>query len=495
MSNVPPESRLLYRRQFVLGPRLVPKFRHWPYAPIGPDFCVQTHADLPLYKANQNNIDITLLGYVIDPSAPESDNEEILHNLASRCSSAKDAPNYAHDLCGRWVMIVRDEHDIIMFNDPCGLREAFFTDQNFDEFWCASQPTRIAAILDLDFSTPANNFMQSRFFEENHEPWWPAGTTPYDGIARLQPNHFLDLRSCKLERFWPSEPIQKLPLERAVGKAADRLRNSVRAASYRFPLALPITAGFDSRTVMAATKDIDDIWHYTALRNGLTKGSSDVRTPGRLLRKLGCKHNVIECPIEMSERFAKIYQENTLPAHDSAGAIALGILPEYRQERVSLSGHCSEIVRDVDNIIHRDPAPSASRLAEIELMHDEPFAIEHFQNWIDRSQSVVESSGCRLLELFYWEQEWGCWGANGQSQWDLVHERFTPFNDRELLQTLLGVELRFRGGPDYTCHRRIIELLWPELLSEPFNRPESQLFARIKAKALKVLPFTIFAKR
>src|SRR5690606_18222842 len=93
----------------------------------------------------------------------------------------------------------------------------------------------------------------------------------------------------------------------------------------------------------------------------------------------------------------------------------------------------------------------------------------HLGLWMEQARAAADATGHRLWDLYFWEQEHGNWAANGQSQWDLVHERFTPFDSRPILATLLGVDPVHRQGPDFPLYRRIIEILWPELLREPVN--------------------------
>ncbi len=63
----------------------------------------------------------------------------------------------------------------------------------------------------------------------------------------------------------------------------------------------------------------------------------------------------------------------------------------------------------------------------------------------------------------------GNWQAMSQLEWDIVHEVFTPFNCRTLLENLLSVDEKYRVHDDPIIFRRIITDLWAEVLSEPIN--------------------------
>lgn len=392
----------------------------------------------------------------------------------------------ASGLTGRFVMIIHDGTGLVLFHDPCGLREVFHSTSAVAETWCASQSTRIAGPLGFTADETGREFMASSYYTDHHEPWWPGPSTPYRHLRRLQPNHYLDLREREVCRFWPNRPLEQIEPEVAAQTVAELLRSSIRAASMRFPLALPITAGMDSRTILAATRDIRNVYFYTALRQGLDRHSADIRVPGRLLRRLGIEHHILDCPQTMSAEFARVYKANTMPAHDSAGAIAEGLLAAYPLLRTTLSGHCGEIARDTFRISHT-PAPDAAALSRLMGMGDNPMAIHWFGDWLETVRPISDQFGYRVWDLFFWEQEHGSWAANGQSQWDLVHERFTPFNQRGVLETLLGTNPVFRQPPRYELHRRIMQILWKDILVEPFNPPQRGIRARMRSLLARAL--------
>jgi hypothetical protein len=473
------DSRLRYRRQFVLGPRCARSFLDVPELDVAPGLVAQVHPELGVHRVETQGLRLTLLGYAIDPEAPDRDDHDILQVVGQRAASVRDVPEAMLGLTGRWVLIADDGTDLILLNDPCGLREVFYTRPEFGETWCASQASRIADELDLETSPQAASFMDSTYFRRHHEPWWPGGTTQWAELHRLQPNHYLDLNTRRMHRFWPNATRPDLEPDEAAHIGAAMLRRIVHAGARRFDLALPLTAGMDSRSLLAATRGLNGVWHYTALHAGLHGDSPDIHTARQLLSQVGRVHHVIKCPRRMSSEFAEIYCQNTTPAHESAGAIAEGLFHQYSQQRVSMSGHCSEIARDTFGISHT-PSPDGAALAMLMGMQDNPYAIEQFGRWLEDAGPVAERYGHRVWDLFFWEQEYGTWAANGQAQWDLVHERFTPFNHRALLTVLLAVDPSHRQGPDYPLYEMIIGILWPELLREPFNSPPRSFDARVR---------------
>ena len=52
---------------------------------------------------------------------------------------------------------------------------------------------------------------------------------------------------------------------------------------------------------------------------------------------------------------------------------------------------------------------------------------------------------------------------------DIAIDEFYPFGTRRLVETILAVDESLRPYENSQVHRRMIELLWPELLSQPIN--------------------------
>jgi hypothetical protein len=99
-------------------------------------------------------------------------------------------------------------------------------------------------------------------------------------------------------------------------------------------------------------------------------------------------------------------------------------------------------------------------------------AIKEFDNWLEGAKPACEASGLNILDLFHWESRAGRWVAAAFSEYDIAHESFTPYNNRYLNTVLLGISEKHRRNRMWYVGLKIIDLLWPEVLSEPINPPE-----------------------
>src|SRR5262249_404951 len=132
--------RLLYRRQFILGPSYVEDLLSWTRVRISDSLKLSAHPDLPVSRITAGNTSITLLGYLLDPAHPDADDDAIVTQLMAALSHRGfDAVLAATDsLGGRWVLIVDDGATVRLFTDPMGLRQVCYTNELWHgETWCA----------------------------------------------------------------------------------------------------------------------------------------------------------------------------------------------------------------------------------------------------------------------------------------------------------------------------------------------------------------------
>lgn len=450
MIENPPQSPPIFNRQFVIT-----KTSSWL-----PNWKTQRSLNRYIHTyglevTQTDNLRISLLGYAVDPTTPKASNRDIVNQLASGDST--HALKVACSLGGRWVLLCEFPDHEFLLHDACGLRQVFYSSE-----FCASQASTAAKFYGLKPSEEAiRGFLETKFAKTNDEYWWPGDSTQFEGVKCLLPNHYLDLNSTSTHRFG-LEKIQPGTWE----ASSEILPALITAAAHRFQLSLPLTAGWDSRTILAACMKAGvKPYCYTLKWGERTKAHQDLRIPPQLI---DWPHQIIECPARASDEFSKAFHESVDPSHDSA--IPMGLWNGYPKDRVSLSGHCSEVARCFYQ--ERNANVTPEYLAEITSMDGTPFVLEQFANWLMDAQMEAQRCGIHILDLFYWEQRAGRWAANGQAQWDIIHERFTLFNHRPLIFSLLSVPEEFRKSPDYLLYKEMIEDMAPHLLEIPIN-PDS----------------------
>jgi hypothetical protein len=466
------EDTRIFPNQFLIGPETVRGLRDWQTLRIGEGMQVTAHPDLGLLQVSDAQRSLTLLGYILDSTDPGAGDQAVLQRLLERFSSFSDLFEATSGCGGRWVIVATQGEQARLFTDAIGLRQCFFTpERRGSGIWVGSQPGIMAECLGLEIDEDASRFIDSYAFRSNAEYRWPGTRTPFKEIRHLLPNHYLDLRSGQDQRYWPTGPLDTVSPADAVERLAHLLPALIEAASRRFDLALALTAGWDSRLVLAASRGVTDKLEYMTVRQGnMPDTACDVVTTSRLLARLGLQHHVVKALPAMSAEFSYRFKRSVFLAHNHYGGDAEAILAWSRRRKVVMTGSGAEISR----CSFRAELPfsdlrriTAGDLARLQRMDGLDFAIEAFEAWL---AATGDRDVFNVLDLFEWEQGHGNWLAMTQLEFDSAwRDIFTPYNCREVLSTLLSVDERYRRKPDFLLFKKAIERFWPEVMAEPIN--------------------------
>ncbi len=140
----------------------------------------------------------------------------------------------------------------------------------------------------------------SRFPGNTPCQFFPGHLTVRSPVRRLLPNHSLNLVTWKPRRFWPTAPFASLTGEMVATEIKERLTGNVTSLGARLGcLTLPITAGFDSRVLLAvvAAERMSNrvtLISFRYSREFGTKSTHDVSTGLRLAAATGFKHVIID---------------------------------------------------------------------------------------------------------------------------------------------------------------------------------------------------------
>jgi len=460
-------KRLLYRCQFVLGPNFVENLETWKKIEITNSIKLTVHPDLTTCQVIENNKSITLLGFILDPDNPKSTDTDIVTGLIQKLSISDPFFEHTERLGGRWILIVNDGREIILFNDASGLRQVFYTNNRYTkDLWCASQPGFISELLEFQESEEAVKFINSDAFRNKKENWWPGESSPYREIKRLLPNHYFNLRTGHSHRYWPNKVINQLDPEKAVDEIAKIIRNLLTSAFNRFDLAISLTAGWDSRVVLAASKEISKKVSYITVKHLTLSDSADIEVSSALLSKLGLKHDIVTESSVMNDDFVRVFKKSCSFAHDVYARDAQAIFDCYNLSKVAVTGSVSEIAK-CSIRLPGDEKVTAEKLSLLRGHKGHPFATKYNRKWLE---GLSEAYNFNIMDLWLWEIRHGIWLAMTQLEFGMVwQDIFTPYNCRKLLIIMLSVDEEYRKSPTYKLYKELCLNLWPETLSEPIN--------------------------
>jgi hypothetical protein len=465
-------EELKYCKQFILGPQYCEKLTSWEKIKVDDSIHLMTHPNLNTYQVAKGDKSLTLIGFILDPDNPVNANADIVNALFLKLSDFDSFVRHTYKYGGRWILIVNDGSQIRLFNDAVGLRQVFYTEtSHVQELWCASQPGLIAEVLGLKMGAEAVNFIDSYEFRKNSEFRWPGNSTPYNEIKHLLPNHYLNLETGRCKRFWPDRPLSDHSPHEVLENVTSTLKGLMKSASNRFDLALSVTAGLDSRVVLAASRSIrDSISCMTVRQIGMQDDHPDITTAAQLSSYLGLKHDVVRSSLIIDDEFINIFKKNVPIPHYIYAPDAQAILNYYAYDKVAVTGSTSEVSRSSFRALinrPRDHKLTVQHFMRLQGMGSNKFARDHYEKWLS---GLGNAYNLDILNLFEWELDDGNWLSMCQLEFDIAwKDIFSPFNCRRLITALLSVKQEYMMPPKYELYRMLIKNMWPDVLDVPIN--------------------------
>jgi hypothetical protein len=408
--------------------------------------------------------EIVLLGFIIDPLSPNLSNSEILDHLIREVKNNPD--NLLKEIqkfSGRFVILYNCNNSLIAFNDCCGLRQIYFNSDG--PFTMSSSPELILSTLGYTFqmSNTLTSLFNNKHFIKKEFPWYKE--TWYDPrIKKVLPNHFLKINDRSVNRIeyyftGPDNQNDILDFAKSV------LTGSLDAIHKRDEVIQPITAGWDTRILLAASRELADKTKYYLFDNPDEKFVDRI-VATNLSKKLGFEFSLIE-PDPLKEEFADTFKKRFAVPRilEKTAHIQWHYYNSQKSGIININGNGGEVARCYYN--------SKTRNGTIDDITTITGFSSIFKNdiaeWISESRTFSDTSGIGNLDLFYWEHRMGNWGSMFPFEQDIAIEEFSPFNNKNLLYSILKIKSSDRRPPDYKFFRELILHLWPETLIEPIN--------------------------
>lgn len=482
-------EKYLFRRQFILGPRYAKSLEKWNKVSLDNKLFFNVHPDLEILKVTFGEKIIVLLGYILDPFNPSSSNLEIINKIIGNISVADDIFTYLDSMCGRFAFIVKINDELRIFNDAAGYRQVFYYKDDSNNIWCASQPSIIAEECGLRIDQDiATDLSQLPLIRDETSRWYPGNITLYRNIFHLTPNHYLNLKSGEVKRYWPLRNLEPISVERAAEHSSEILQGGFEGALKRFKVALTVTAGYDTRVLLAACKMLKERIHcITHTHGNLNENGPDIQIPRKLLGQLGIEHHVAYHSDKVDNDFEIIFKRNVTGAKDLHKKNAYAFLKYFENAGMEMvvaqgegGGLCQRFYRSPPAILRVDE----KTLATVIGMGRNRTAERAMEGWLESANKAV-AYGINILDLLYWEMRLGNWSTLAVSSYDIVFESLLPFNCRKLMEYFVSVDIKNRLTRKDT-HISSIRQMWPELLQYPINPPidkKDKVMTKIRGKA------------
>jgi len=485
-------ANLLFRGQFVLGPTPFAPTPHWSCRPLRHGLVLSAHPELLVTAESIQDTTVVFLGFAVDPLNPARTEQDIVRSLTKDASDVATLIRLTKPLAGRWAIIYQNQEGTCLFTDPIGYRTVFYYSDG-RHLWCGSQPEIIKANCKLSWNTDEKllGLLMNPAFG-THESKWVGAQTVYKGCLHLMPNHYLDVNRTTQTRFYPTEPLPIRETSAVLESGKAILEGIFAGVARRHDILMALTAGWDSRVLLAASRSVSSRIQYFVDRMGvLPEHHPDVRVPKLLSSRLGIDFQVRNSSETLPGWFSSLLSANVTGAR---------MLPKTRmtwadfvsgEERLQIDGQAGEIPRERVELCSR-PDPNSVSTADIARFYSEgesAFAVQEIDAWRQGLPGLDDR--LNLLVLFKWEQRYGNWGAQHFDEFGIAGDVLCPYNCRLWIETMLSTPRRMRARPDYPLYRDLIQSMWPEALSVPINPPTRHRVVTISISALgeRVRPY------
>src|SRR5687768_1024013 len=267
-----------HNKQFLIGSQERQIQNDWKTKVLGENLYLSHCSSLIVQSANDlSGVEWHILGIAI-----QSDNARESPLTEIKRSRTNEIKELYKSWVGRWVLV--GNHQV--HTDCCSLLGCFYTEITGEQ-WVSSS---LAIIQEICGLSPRPEILKHKVGIE----WYPLPLTRFESVFKILPSQILNLRTFSPEPRPLPHPIKGLKYEEVLTRISEKLKHLlVNVSSVGKRILVPLTSGYDSRLVLAAT-------HYAGLKaETYTTGHdyisyADIKTPFKLSKAAGYRHRFIK---------------------------------------------------------------------------------------------------------------------------------------------------------------------------------------------------------
>lgn len=354
---------------------------------------------------------------------------------------------------GRWAAIILSPEPRVFVDSAASLGVVYDPKQNL----IASTTTL------LRWGQPYT--LSDERFEARHlkpNSFYLSGETSDAAALRLLPNHALDLHSWQVERHGTAPAVSGDPAEH-VSTILTATRDALTAAASIAPLTLPVTAGRDSRMVLAAAHGVAGSKDYVTFRYPDHR-RVDAMFASRLARAQGLGLTILDLADAGREQKKTSLEHVGYDANEGKARDFFVAASRLGFDRAWITGFAGEVGRCYYwSAVNRH----ASAEDLLKQMHFAPSAhnVDQLGAWLWDAPDVSPEA---RLDLLYIEQRLGAWASPQLYGTAPFAVNVMPLASRAAFTAMLSLPHDYRRRQRLAAD--LVEAGWPDIAGLPFGR-------------------------
>ena len=375
-------------------------------------------------------------------------------------------------VAGRYAVIYGGPGFLRVVSDATATRSIFYA----EEGGCiASHAQLVAMYRDSYRQIDPLKFMNG----------FPGNFTPFRGVRILTANMVCDLWDCTTQRYWPSKKISPRTVDEVAEATLTTVASNLKKAAQIAPLKIALTAGFDSRVILACA--LEAAVPFETFTYGKPVGGTEVdhKVAKHLAGVFGFSHTSVRSkplnPTEEANFRATSYTNNHMLA-------AKGLEQFFGSPRsIGVNGNLFELARDHYGTVrhyeneysgaelmtrmyyHKLSPKFKKRIASSTRSGDYIRSLEpYFAEWL-KDVGGFAGGFFPPVTQFYWEHRMAAWNGPFTLERDFYSNFLVPFNSHQIFELFLATpeNERFDRAIPYALMKRVDS----RLTEIPINPP------------------------
>lgn len=424
--------------------------------------------DTQFYNLHLDDIEIILVGYILDIRDDSKNGDDILKKLAFAYKSSLDLfLNDYEYMNGRFVLILSSPNDTLLFSDATSMLPIF----NYKNKYFSSHEIILKEYVKIALGIELNQY---GFNMKNFLDY-----TNTKEIFSFNPNLMYSFRNNSFKRIFPRGNQKNLPLEYVIEKTEAYLKTQINWLNNHYDkIYLSLTGGFDSKVSLALVRPIiDKVFTFTYMYK--FDENTNYEELGNF-KKIYYKDNVIVNNLVENFRLnnhkyyffsdykapAKYLQ--TLGKHVSSHhSYGLSYIINKEFDRSS-SIHLKSTLYELAKLSFKDVNDDESILNDIkhwaprELHGQKEILMNMFKEYKKRNYTdEIFNFGHNIQTMLYWEFRMGNWHSNITQETDFTIDTYILINNRYMIKQFISLNKKDKKKKSLLT--TIVKNNWPAL--------------------------------